>query len=417
MKKDNKGKDFFETLWSTKPIRQTIRVGLLILIIALIAPLIFNNPAIFEQYNFEKYGEIARSFGGYLGPFIALIATLLTFMAFYIQYLANEKISQQFEKQQANNHFYKMLDIHVKYVDNLIMNSFRTDDEIKSISFFKKKKKLNDGKKTFTRSIRYFVKEPSKYDKMKINYSGMIPNGKIKSEKLTVKGINIFNLLIKDFHFIYYLIKNYNDIHIGDNKLCKDQIIKLTYRFFFWGTNSKHIHTEKIEENIENKIDKYLHNIRKQFRDNKGEKYHFSYKTIEGKNKHTFRFIPLSGHSIRLARYYRHLYQTVVHLHNTYMDNVITKKELNNNLNTLRAQLTNEEQLLLYYNYIAGFGENWDKNGNKGYKFLSEYRMIHNIPLYNTIPEDIDNPEVHFKKFIKEKKNKNPGFKMFEWSR
>jgi hypothetical protein len=416
MEEKNKGDRFFTTLWSTKPVRQTIRVCLAIILFAIISPLFFNTPAFIDQYNFEKYGEIARSFGGYLGPFIALIATLLTFMAFYIQYLANERISDQFEKQQANNHFYKMLDIHIKNVESLEMKSFRIDEDKKTFSTFKKENLFKNGYTTFTLAIKDFIDRPNQLDKLVITYKGKNPIKDVKAERIVNKGSNIFTLMIKDFHFIYYLIKKFNDNGDLEFNLNKEQMMNLTYRIFFWGTNSKHIHTGLIDEKVERKINNYLHNIRKQFRKNKGEKYHFTYKTIEGENKHTFRFIPLSGHSLKLARYFRHLYQTVVHLHNSYKSKIITKVELNNNLNTLRAQLSNEEQLLLYYNYTVGFGRNWDNKGENGYKFLSEYRMIHNIPLYNTIPKDIDSPEKHFEGFINQMKKQDSSFELFECS-
>ena len=51
--------------------------------------------------------------------------------------------------------------------------------------------------------------------------------------------------------------------------------------------------------------------------------------------------------------------------------------------------MSNQEQLLLYYNYRIGFGGKWDKRydrdkDNRGeYEFLTTYKMIHNIPLYN----------------------------------
>jgi len=166
-----------------------------------------------------------------------------------------------------------------------------------------------------------------------------------------------------------------------------------------------------------NCIRKYLSLIRNTFRNNKGAKYNFSYNTHEGIKSASLRFIPFSGHVSRLAHYYRHLYQLVKFIHFSYEDGLITKLELENILNTLRAQFTNEEVLLLYYNYRIGFGKNWDKLGEHKYPFFREYGLRHNIPLYNHIPKEIEHPLVHFKDFINEKRKVDPKFNIFEWQK
>lgn len=86
-------------------------------------------------------------------------------------------------------------------------------------------------------------------------------------------------------------------------------------------------------------------------------------------------FYPFDGHSSRLGHYYRHLYQTV-----RYVDNqpeaIVSAKEKYEYLKSLRATLSNQEQLLLYYNCISLFGENWIEKG-----LIQKYAFIKNIPL------------------------------------
>ena len=74
----------------------------------------------------------------------------------------------------------------------------------------------------------------------------------------------------------------------------------------------------------------------------------------------------------------------------------------------LRAQLSDFEQLLLFYNINSTLGNAWIK-GNEN--FIKEYRMIKNMPVpladFGIKPNEIFSPE------IKYWRNKNKSF--FEW--
>lgn len=84
------------------------------------------------------------------------------------------------------------------------------------------------------------------------------------------------------------------------------------------------------------------------------------------------------GYSSNLSHYYRHLFQTVKYIVNQD-ETILGYKEKRNYLRILRAQLTNEEQVLLFYNWLAGYGYNWENKAKNNF-FFSDYRMIHNIP-------------------------------------
>ena len=67
---------------------------------------------------------------------------------------------------------------------------------------------------------------------------------------------------------------------------------------------------------------------------------------------------------------------------------------------TLRAQLSNFEQLLLYYNSISVLGNEWLRN-----RYMHEYEMVRNIPLpfanFGVLPhelfrEDIEKGDMNF---------------------
>ena len=68
-------------------------------------------------------------------------------------------------------------------------------------------------------------------------------------------------------------------------------------------------------------------------------------------------------------------------------------------IKSVRAQLSNHEQLLLYYNSFAPFGNNWiDK------RIFSKYRFIKNIPLQ--LLDFGEGPIAYFKLLAKEPDNR-----------
>lgn len=103
----------------------------------------------------------------------------------------------------------------------------------------------------------------------------------------------------------------------------------------------------------------------------------------------------LNGHSNQLAHYYRQLFQTVKFI---VSQTIFTYEEKRKYIRILRSQLSNEEQVLLFYNWFSGFGKEWENENNS---FLTDYRMIHNV-FPNMLIEGIKLDEVF---------NINSGFK------
>ena len=85
------------------------------------------------------------------------------------------------------------------------------------------------------------------------------------------------------------------------------------------------------------------------------------------------------GYSSQLGHYYRHLYQTVKFVV-SQPENKVSYEEKRSYLRILRAQLSNIEQALLFYNWYSDFGKQWENTSNK---FFTDYRIIHN--LYNDL--------------------------------
>lgn len=113
-----------------------------------------------------------------------------------------------------------------------------------------------------------------------------------------------------------------------------------------------------------------------------------------------------TGHYDELNHYYRHLYQTVKTIAN-HDTNIMPYKEKRKYLKILRAQLTTDEQTLLFYNWISEYGSDWENEKNH---FFTTFRMIHNInPAYMEIFK-----RAGHEKIIQMIKNKNPGYNEYE---
>lgn len=86
-----------------------VGVSISLIIFSFFAPLIFTKAAKNSSLNFTDTGAIGDTLGGIMNPFIALVGVLLTFLAFYMQFKANQLQRQlfitalQLEKQKVND--------------------------------------------------------------------------------------------------------------------------------------------------------------------------------------------------------------------------------------------------------------------------------------------------------------------------
>lgn len=298
-----------------------------VIIFSFAAPSLFIREAKFGL-DFSGTGEIGDTIGGIMNPFIAMAGVLLTFLAFYIQFKANklqrelfrlelDEQNIQFQKNQFENQFYEMLRLHKENVNELELKTVR------------------------------LLKGNHKHDEVLEEY---------------VKGRNVFNVFLKEIELSYHIAKFFftdKDYKVWFNE---------AYGIFFHGLNNeivkKHEFFEElkyIKETHANNSYSYLTSIMRGRLDIEWE-YELNYSLFE-------------GHSAQLAHYYRHLFQTVKYVSNQ-TETLITYKEKRKYLRILRAQLANQEQALLFYNWLSNFGKQWENTTNK---FFTDYRMIHNM--------------------------------------
>lgn len=80
-----------------------------------------------------------------------------------------------------------------------------------------------------------------------------------------------------------------------------------------------------------------------------------------------------------LGNYFRLLYNTIGYLHEQKW---IDKEDRYTYAKMLRCQLTDNEEVLLFYNSLSDFGMDWEYNGDKDKRLITEYQLIKNIAIH-----------------------------------
>ena len=262
-------------------------------------------------------GVIGEAIGGIVGPVVGFIGIILTFLAFYIQYKANEVQIQsiadqkrasviqerQISVQQFENIFFKLLKLHRENVSEM---SYRNSE-----------------------------------------------------------GRNVIIKITNDFFEIVMAVQESGVIRI--NKLDDQDLINLSYTILFFGTD------ETVGDVLENRFFKKYSKI-----------YDSIVKVIEGlrtkENPYRADKYYYNGHQSRLGHYFRHLYRTILYVHRNKFLTVEEKKDY---IRILQAQLSNHEQVLLFFYSVSDLGLYWELGDNvpQGEKLITVYNLIENIPL------------------------------------
>lgn len=211
-----------------------------------------------------------------------------------------------------------------------------------------------------------------------------------------LRGRAVFPQLIKHYDTIYDSVDSYiqhilnggvdersdaccQKEYLLDDRRRKLLTMRLTYGYFFYGTES--YCQRKDTSDLEKTIDDTVRAI--------------------GKSNQFY----VEGCHLLLAHYFRHMYQMVQYIINA---DCLSEDERYVFAKQLRAQMDDDEQLLLYYNAMSDVGSAWlesKKQGNKVKKIkdscpLVRFRMIKNIPVSANIkgiaPEDYFNLAIDF---------------------
>ena len=359
-----------------------------------------QNPYINKINGVEEYaGTFGDLIGGTLNPILALFGIVAAGLAFYAQYEANKQVQEQFKIQQIESQFYEMLHLHRENLNEMNIEGYIFDyvDNDKSIraNINSRKDKVTSGKKIFVTMLKEF------------------------------EAIHL--ICTKVFMLQYNLLLSTQTDY--QNRFLKQFIFDHSYFVFFNGISfyKKNIKRYKQSDNtgfLNLVLDDFVSELTKkrESHEDYGIKEYPQYYTTGSvltndykttRLKLSFNYKPFSGHQSRLAHYYRHLFQTVKFIAKQDQS-LISYESKRDYLRVLRSMLSNHEQVLLLYNWIGGFGSNWEqkiiskRKIKEGNYFFTDYRMIHNIPPQLLINDYILDEifDANFRNFLYEKTRK-----------
>jgi hypothetical protein len=341
--------------------------------------------------DFASTGQIGDTIGGIMAPFIAIIASLLTFGAFWVQFQANLQQRDQFQQQMKaqKDQFDQQLKQQKELFD--LETGQQKSDSLAQIEMARVERF----------ETRFF--ELIKLHKENVN--------EISINRGLIEGRKAFVYLFEEFRFSYWLLKkivlkersnNWVASHTGFMHDDENKITSLAFLIFFIGVGGnsdlllrnyakgicKSSFLDLVIAVFKEKQSEYLkarHSILKQSRSENPQTIVGNIRVypklsvlVPGDSNldYTARYKPFSGHISNLGHYYRHLFQTVNFV--DQFDGPLDENDRRKYVNSLRAQLSNHEQLLLYYNSLSKFGQPWNDISSN---LIVKYKIIKNLPL------------------------------------
>jgi hypothetical protein len=144
-----------------------------------------------------------------------------------------------------------------------------------------------------------------------------------------------------------------------NHKLNDKEIIDAAYMVFYYGVDGRWIDfTKKLfaryDENLPQLISLYVNGQKtKTFTDDKPKDI--------GKTNQTV-----------LSTYFRNMYNAIMLIHNS---DILDKEQKKKYIRVYRAQLSNPELVVLFFNVLSRFGKKWNENN-----IIMEYEFIKNLP-------------------------------------
>ena len=334
---------------------------------------------------FNDTGEVGDTIGGIMSPFVAIAAAFLTFLAFWVQFKANEQQRKDISKERFENKFYELIHLHRENVKALRHHG-------------------NEGREAIVSSCYYIS-----------SIYSLIDNSFLKFYK------NDTNALAQ----LQDLSKAYPDVRF--------LFMEIAYNLFIYGED--YLRSLSCEEKEFAVYQHVIHMIKTMCPFNTCDnrymyipsdrislltKEYFECKDRDGA---MVMYIPddfLANNHDVFGIYFRQLYHIVKMIAKS---DLLSEKERYDYIKILRSQLSDFEQILLYYNSMSRVGYKWNRpmppshvDLNEAWretmKLIPRFRLIRNIPpsfqLFGVLPEE------YYKDEIAEYKKRNISF--FEWN-
>ncbi len=340
--------------------------------IILIVRALCNGLNIGGNLDMAATGQIGDFIGGVVGTIISAAGFIFLYLTLNSQNAAIDYQKEAFEKEKIESRFFELLQLHRANVSELSFRHSENGDE------------LSSGRKVFKdiyyqltyaiRLITYSIKDLENKDIL-ISQSfidGYSNDGEIQRQliisnlaySLVFFGIAnesyeaLNNFLLKDFKtvFVNRLIEFVSLIPNKESKYWKDW--ESFYSNITFGSNIKgHFDGPPAEEDVHQ-----VYNL-KPLKDLIASKKFFKY---------------FGGHQAKLGHYYRHMFITTKYIDSKALS-FADKEEY---IRILRAQLSNYEQFLLFFNSICAIGREWELNYKATqYKWLiTKFNLIRNVP-------------------------------------
>lgn len=316
-------------------------IGFVLFLILIFLPFLLTRPGLID---FSSTGQIGDTIGGIISPFVAIIAAVLTFIAFYVQYQANKDQRRDIAKERIENEYFELIKIYSDLSSELSVHGFNGKAAFAELA----------GEWTYTYHFLLAI-----------------------FEKRIVPDLHTFENK-EDAQFIAELKDN-------AEKKCSF-IMTLAYNLYYYGRRYMVL---SFNNNCETNLGEKIKSIA------------FQYSTISLSKKTYTDYLysrdhsvnvcnvdcafPLfEGHSHELGHYYRHLFHTVKFVSN--VDNkLLSENDKYEMVKILRAQFSDFEEVMLYYNSVNSIGMSWNiKIPNevfpKNMGYIARYRLIKNFP-------------------------------------
>lgn len=377
---------FLDDMGEWKPKRwfvvvlRILGIGLLFMVTAWLLGLInVGSTSGNSGTSFSNFGPVGDYFGGIMAPFIGLIGAILTFAAFYVQFKANESQRDAIAKQDtelkrqseqlANQERQRKADVFEQRFFELLRihreNAVGMRFDAQPFIFFDLKEGVNWGTpKTYQHHEVVEV--------INIEFEAVYKFLIFLEDRRLLESMEPFNRA----NFAYGMV------FVGQRTIPDE-----------WPLPGSLVERQKKIAEAQTALDQFIGRgcDIADYVEGFSDAIFNGIQSVRGAN-HAPKM--LQGYTGQLSAYYRHLFQMVRQLDelDSEIMDIARKKEL---AKTLRAQLTDEDQLLLYYNSLWVIGDVWWKNG-----YMTNYNFIKHVPMAR-IPNEIS-PVKRLSKHLKE---------------
>jgi hypothetical protein len=195
------------------------------------------------------------------------------------------------------------------------------------------------------------------------------------SNDITIKdrvGKKIFLSLQREFYQSLEIVNAAASLRT--DKLAESEVINISYLCFFFGAvgvNSERTIKENLKHYSDAKNPDFVSNLITLF----------TQAQPRIKSDEKFDYNPFEGHQSRLGHYFRQLFQLVKYIDDQPKE-LLTYFDKYQYIKTLRAQLSTQEQTLLFFNSLSDLGKPWEKEVglDENKKLITKYNLIKNIP-------------------------------------